>query len=434
MLIIPFLILLLFFGLLITILLKVKVGLAERLSLSYLLGIGLFTFFVFAFDLLFNINYSINNTFSLLISLCVILFALKYKDTGNFFKSIKIEKEKPKTLTIIFWSFVILVFIYTLVANLYWPVYDWDALALYDFRAKVFLIDSNLIHAALNNSYFIGYPLLTSLAHLFVYQLGLQSPKLIYSFFYLTFIVVSYFSLKRSSNEKKAVFFTILLSLIPEILTHTTIAYTNMAYAIYLLIGTLYIFEHSKDNSMSVLLLSSIFIGLSIWCRSYEPFWIIPMMLVMFITIREHNIKSLLYCLAIICIFKFSWKYFAIYINGFAPLTQSEAALSYLQIIKRINVDNILSIAGYLFKYVYSTWGLLTILLTLTFLRSFTFNKKRNYLVIITILFIILLSVGTLVFSITYSSWQAIPDSARRMGMFFLPLILFSVARENNKQ
>lgn len=435
MLIIPFLILLLFFGLLITIALKVKSNLAERLSISYLLGIGIFTFLLFAFDLLFNVDYSLNNTFSLLVTLCAILFAILYKDTINFFKTIKFKKEKPKLSKVIFWSFILLIFSYTLVVNIFWPVFDWDALALYDFRARVFMIDKNLIHSATSNEYFLGYPLLTSLSHMFFYQMGLESPKIIYSLFYLSFIVIFYSLLKKRTGDQKAMFFTVVLSLIPEIFSHATVAYTNLPYTIYLCTGTFYLYKWVIDKDKSDLILSAVLVGLSTWVRSSEPFWLVPFIVVFVFSINKKRAFQAFLYLLFSLIISLAWKYFMSFVSDLPAPVSSQERFFYYNTILNISIPRLWMVTTYLYKYVFSTWGLMFGLLILITVRNVFYRKnKKDVPLYTTILFVLLLFAGTLFFSVSFNEWNQIPDSARRMSMFLLPLMLYSIALSTNNE
>ena len=435
MLIIPFLILLLSFGLLITILLKVKVGLAERLSLSYLLGIGSFTFFVFAFDLLFNIDYSLNNTFSLLISLCATLFAIKYKDTIEFFKNIKFEKKPFKWQSVLFWSFIGIIVTYTFLVNLYWPVYDWDALALYDFRAKVFMVDKNLVHAVLGNGYFTGYPPSTSLTHLFIYQIGLHIPKFVYSLFYLSFIVIFYFLIKRNTSDIKAKFFTVILLVIPEIFSHSMMAYTNLAYSVYLTTSVLYMYEWTKNKNISYLLLSTMLSGLSVWIRSYEPFWLVCLFVVFIFSNRNNKIGNSLVYMVFPMSVSFIWKHFMSVMEHTAAPISTETGAVYINALKSISFSNTVIVLNFLHKFVFSTWGLVLLLIGLITTNTMIVKKKTKYVFLfITILFVVLLFAGTLFFSITQKEWSEIPDSARRMSMFLIPLMLYSIALATNNE
>ncbi len=428
MLLILLLILIIFLGLEITVILGVKVSLPERLSLSFLLGLGFSTFIVFLLAYVFNLDFSLTNTFTILISLCIVTFAIKCKEIICFFKEIKFKKVSIKPKMAIFWGFILAIFAYTLLINSFWPVSDWDALALYDFRSKVFLIDTNLIHAALASGYFTPYPLLTSLAHLFMYQVGLNNPKFIYSLFYLSFIVVFYNSLRKNVSENKTIFFTTILALVPEILTQTTTAYTNLPYTAYLCSGTFYLYDWIKKREHSSLLLSAILVGLSSWVRITEPLWLVPLLIVIIISIKEKKWKEFIYYPVIILTFYLPWKLFMNYVDRMTIVASDAAASNYPLLLREINIGRIGLIVDYLYKYVFSTWGLIFLLFILVVIRAIISRKKGdNIFLFITLLFFIAIFVGTLVLSTIFPWWQDIPDSARRMSMFLLPLIIFSI-------
>lgn len=429
MLIILFLVLLFFLGLEITFILRVKMNLAERLAVSYLLGIGILTFAVFLLDFVFNINFCLNNTFSVLVSLCAILFAFEYKKTVTFFKDIRFEKKSLKPKTLVFWGFILAIFAFTLLVNSFWPISDWDALALYDFRAKVFLVDTNLVHAAQFNSYFIQYPLLTSLSHLFVYQVGLGNPKFIYSLFYLSFIVIFYYSLRKKVSENKAILFTVILFLMPETFSNATMAYTNLPYMVYLCSGTFYLYDWIKKKERPSLLLSAFLVGLSSWVRITELFWLAPILIVLVVAFKNKRWKELIYYPTIILLFYLSWKIFINYICKTITPILGAIGLSYISILKEINFERILSVINYLYTYVFSSWGLIFLLFLIVIIKAaVNWKRNNNVFLYITLLFFALLFAGTLLFSITYPGWQDIPDSVRRMSMFLLPMIVFSAS------
>jgi hypothetical protein len=334
---------------------------------------------------------------------------------------------KPKLL--IFWGFTLIVFAFTLLTNLFWPISDWDALALYDFRANVFLIDTNLIHAALSNSYFVQYPLLTSLAHLFVYQTGVLNPKFIYSLFYLSFVTTFYYSLRRRVNENKAILFTFILSLVPEILTQATMAYTNLPYMVYLCSGIFYLYDWIKNRNHFTLILSAVLVGLSSWVRFAEPFWLVPLLIVFIMAVKNKKWKEFMYYLIIILTFYLPWRVFTDYVYGATIPVSNTVGLNYLAILKSINFEKILLVINYLYINVFSTWGLIFLLFIMILIRTAVNRKKsNNTFLYITLLFFAFLFAGTLFFSINYPNWQDIPESVRRVSMFLLPLTLYWIA------
>lgn len=436
------LILVVMLGFELTILLKLNLGLPERLSVSYLLGIGIFTFIVFLIDYFLNLNFSLANTFIILIFTCVIFLGFAYRGMFRLFRNIRFRRPVLKfNRRTLFWGFILGLFGYTLLANVFWPISDWDALALYDFRARVFLIDTNLIHAAISNIYFLTYPLLTSLAHLFVYQIGFSNPKFIYSLFYLSFVVIFYYSLRRNVSENKAMFFTVVASIIPEVFTHSMKAYTNLPYAVYLACGIFYLYEWIKNKRISYILLSAILVGLSSWVRSTEPFWGVPLFAVFLFALITKNWKAFIYYLVIIFAFRLPWNMFENYINAsrVIPSISNNPSLSYFGIIKSIRLDGLLHVTSFVYNYVFSTWGLAFMGFVLIASKAmFDWKRKSTQFLYMILLFYIVLFAGTVVFSIGYPEWDTIPDSARRMSIFLLPLMIYSIAlnaeRRHNEQ
>lgn len=95
--------------------------------------------------------------------------------------------------------------------------------------------------------------------------------------------------------------------------------------------------------------------------------------------------------------------------------------------LKMIDINRIILVSSYLYKNVFSSWGVILLaFLVILFMNIFINKNKKNIaFLFILLLFFAFLFVGTLAFSITFPSWQEIPDSARRMSMFFIPLIIY---------
>jgi hypothetical protein len=391
---------------------------------------GLLTFFVFLLAFSLNVNFSFGNTFTVLVLMCVTLLPFTYRNATDFFRKIKLRMPAFKlNRTGLFWGIVLGLFSYTLLVNTFWPISDWDALAVYDFRAKVFLIDSNLTHAALSNGYFLGYPLLTSLAHLFVYQIGLTNPKFIYSLFYLSFVTIFYFELRKNVSENRALFFTVILSLVPEMFTHATVAYTNMPYVVYLCSGTFYLYVWVKKRERAFLFLSAFLIGLSSWVRVSEPFGMVPLLVVFLVSLKAKMWKEFIYYLVIVSTLSLPWRIYMGYVGSMVTSTSGGAGLDYLGILQKINIQQIFLVIGYIYTNVFATWGLIFLVFMVVALRTlFNWKRRKSLILIITLFFFVLLFVGTLIFSITFPEWRDIPDSARRLSMFLLPLMIYSIA------
>ena len=95
--------------------------------------------------------------------------------------------------------------------TLYWPVSLWDSLVLYDFRAHIFAA-SGFMKEAFIDSYYINYPLLTSLGHTIVYLTGGESPQILHSLFYISLGAGFYGSLREFVSRKIALLSTLILN------------------------------------------------------------------------------------------------------------------------------------------------------------------------------------------------------------------------------
>ena len=103
---------------------------------------------------------------------------------------------------------------------------------------------------------------------------------------------------------------------------------------------------------------------------------------------------------------------------------------AYLSAIKIIDLDRLKQVWEYVYKNVFSTWSLLLLIFIITTLGLLNDRRKKKNLAFsyITFLFVIFVVVGTIGFSIIYPGWQEIPDSARRMGMILLPMLIYSIS------
>jgi hypothetical protein len=417
------------------ILLGRKAHILERIAVGFLLGSGIFTFVLFLANWKLNIPFGLKESLLILLSLNLIAFLLdifftrkvKVKSLFDYNFNFKEGFENLNLLEKIIIGLILFLFFSSLIHNIYWPVLDWDALALYDFRAKVFLVDKSLVHAALNNDYFIHYPLYTSLLHLFVYQTGVANPLFIYSFLYLCFIVVFYFSLRKYVSRFRSMIFALILAFTPEFFGHSMMAYTNLPYSIFISLGVFYLYRWIRENNFCLLILSAFLVGFSSWVRITEPFWIAPVLVFILFSIKKKKWKEFIVFPLIVYSTYYIWRSFMNFIFSRLNINSLIPVSNYFSILTNFNLDRWLEVLDYLYKSVFSTWGALFFAFLISIAFAFYRRKKsenRIFLFFILVFFVFLI-IGTYLFSFTDSSWRAIPDSARRMSMFFIVLIVY---------
>lgn len=420
------LILLTIFGFLLANLISDSVFIFEKICLGYLLGLGIVTFEMFLLGWL-GIRLSETNIIILLIVsvLITVLLNVRLKRFSNNRLSwhlLTISKF-PWYLKILP-VFILILFIASLFFNIYWPVYDWDAIALYDFRGRVFAETGKLFSVLSLGNYYVGYPLLTSLAHAIVYLGGLSNPRFLYSLSYFAFILFFYFLLRRSTGEKIALISSAIVASWPQIFLHSTLTYTNLIYTIYFSLGVIYLFLWIKEKKQNNLLLSGLLIGLCIWTR-VDEFWLAPLLFAIITLIYLRKIKLLVYYIALSLGMKTTWDMFLHFNFTSKPTLRSN-------IFAPIDIGTAVARIGGVLTYLYNYVIKPELVLYSIFLISLLFIRKKlsasNTIVIIVVADMVLLFGGAMWVSFTYPDWTSIGGSVTRLSIFFIPLIIFQTA------
>jgi len=410
----------------------------ELIGLSILIGSGVTTYAIFlAYDYL-HVLINRQLVFKTLLFLSL-LFGSLWAVTGKY-KSIFYEKVSFRFKDFINWKknplgtlFIITIFLtLTLltIGNLFWPIIDWDAIALYDFRALV-ISATGSFEDGIRRGYFLQYPPYTSLLHTISYLVGFTRAKLWYSFLYLAMILSFYGVVRRDRSKNQALFGSVVLMLSPVLLNGAQMAYTNLPYTIFISLGYLYILSWIKARQKSYLLVGGLLTAFSTWVRLAEPFWFFSVLLIILgVIIHRKHIVSAIFSLLAIYLLKYPWVAFVAQkqslkipeaivllpatLGGFDPLL----LLVRIPEVTAFFIKNTLSIF-----YIY-----LPPLLIILFIY---FTKRRWLKLAESMVFFIplgMIFVGTLLFSVTFPEWKSIPDSAARMSMFLIPIIIYLIS------
>lgn len=379
----------------------------EYSSLLFILTSGLTTFLWFVLYLL-GFGFSIT---SLLVALltAVILSSILIKTS----KLVVVVEDKQKFSAAekyIIGFITVLILLATLVAA-YNPVVSWDSLTLYDFRGLI-IAHSHSLQDISSNTYYLGYPLMTSLVHAAFYMVGSNSPQIFYALLYTNLIGLAYGRVRSWTSRSYALIAALLVAYNPFLWEHATISYTNLPYSVFLLAGLLY-----APNS---LLLSGVLIGLSTWVRMSEPFWIVGLLLIAYYGYKQKNIiKAGLGIIAALVI-RTTWT---MYLTGAylrAGLVKEAAGSIYnLAIFGKI-LANFGTICSYLWEFIITPYFGIWILAIFSLVPAFIFRSK---LYLSFIMLIAMTVAGTAIFSTYFASWYSIGGSATRMILFIAPLI-----------
>ncbi len=405
----------------------------EKISSGFLAAIGIFTISIFLLNLA-GLAYTLPNLSIVLIVLNIFaafIFRLrvKFSPSGNFFTSVSRNWQTldiPQKTLILIIAFIL---ISALLKGIYWPVRAWDSIVLYDFRAKIFQ-QTGYMYEAIRRGYFFGYPLLTSLAHTWVYLLGGSTPLFIYSFLYISFVFLFYSTLREFTNRPIALVGTVVLALVPSTYSHASISYTNLPYTVYLIAGFLYLYRWYKTSKSGYALLAGVMTGLSAWSRSVEPFWLVNLVFAVFFSVRNRDFRGLgLYILSFFALQQ-PWRLFQSAMSNRAGTIEQIYYASRSFFTYQPSILKIKEVVAYIFNSTVTKW----IYLFLAFLGfsvvGYKGNKKVDrhlFLFLFIIAHLATLAIGIYIFSISNPKWKEIPDSARRMSMFFPAMFIFFI-------
>jgi hypothetical protein len=397
--------------------------------------------------------------------LSIIILRPFYKHIQVLSPKVVVSIAKAPRLTKVLVGILIILGMSSLLQNYFWPITDWDAHALYDFRARIVAQNGSFVEG-IELGYFFQYPPFTSLLHSMLYLAGFDRVKVWYSFLYISLQIVFYVQLRKHTTTSLSLIGTVLLASNPLILEHSTMAYTNLSYTIFLTLGLIYLVDWYRVRSVSTILLGSLLVVSSTWVRLTEPFWIIPLLILVSIVILSFKRKNLKHALAavigLIFIFlgKSIWQNFLNMLflqNVIAPTTTvappSTAVEPLVQvdsyswlttvpvlsafkpyIVSLISKDGtfVLQRAGEIASYI-SAYILPVVevyLVPAVVLAAFELPKKEQHTIAlwcVLVLYLLLLFVGTFAFSLLDGSWTEIGGSANRMSMFLIPLFIFAI-------
>ena len=417
-------------------------GKLEIISLSYLLGSSIISLLFFLFHWWFKLGLdSLNFILTFIISLTGLflwlLFTKKTSVMAQFFNW-DIRKRWQKLLKI---ERIVLLVILTLIGysffeNYFWPITDWDALAFYDFRARIIALRGSMIEG-IQLGYFFQYPPYTSLLHVFGYLFGVQRVKVAYSFIYTSMLLLFYTLLRKKQDRTISGIATLILASSTMIFEHAVTAYSNLPYTAFFALGMIYLWFYMRRGLRQDLILGGLLIGFSTWVRSTEPFWLVALFPLAWGYYKHRSHLLLITLLAFwLSLPDRLWRQFLSYLDSLSPLSLFEAQTHTITAIKEfitqgdglgVLLIHAWQVSTYLIQILIPEFFLLFLL----FLFTVSYNAKRGLpeLISLILLFAIVWG-GTFIFSFTWETWNVIAGSIIRMCMIFIPLLIFATATD----
>jgi hypothetical protein len=269
------------FGLSITLYLARQSAHLERLALAYCLGWGFLTLLMFCVSTL-GIPLSFSSIGAPVVTITVILSGVWWRRTGKQLGHLKFDagdalrrmRQGLEGLSILERALLALAGVFlldSLVMACYWPVHWWDAVTLYDSRARVFFDTRSIQETAsrvVDPGYVMSLPPMTSLAHTWIYLAGGTNPKFFYTLLFASLLIISYYFMREYCSSLGSLTFTALLSSTFIFVDHSAHAYTNLPFACYYALATIFLYRWMLHRRKSHLILAGLTMGLSGWVRA----------------------------------------------------------------------------------------------------------------------------------------------------------------------
>lgn len=247
-----------------------------KIGLSMLIGLGLQSVLMLLFDL---IHIPINLA-SLLGASAIVFAGLSFKNISSY----KLDLEELKTIKIgigqinfvwVFFLGIIVYFVYGITAKgLFWPTTEYDAVAGYDYMAKMIAGEHVLRVSlfqystdAMTVPRFI-YPPLIAGSYSLQHMCGPLTPKLMPAVFLVSLLFGFYGSVRYFTTNTAAIIATAFLALTPEMFSHASLALTNLPNAAYAAMALLTFFIWTRRKESGWLYLSAIVMAFTLFSRS----------------------------------------------------------------------------------------------------------------------------------------------------------------------
>ena len=357
-----------------------------------------------------------------------------------------LNKNLPKINTLTFFL-LLLTFVAigtSIYLNLNKDSIHWDAIALYDARAK--FLEGGMKFSDmptlsrfdnLNKYYYLLYPPYTSIAHYFwerVFDVR-ELPVGIYYSLNLFLLAVGLFLLTRKTlGGKIAAFLSLIVASNNVIFLVSIKEYTNLPYTLYLVFGVFLLFNYIRSTKLWELLYGIFFISTSMWIRFLEPIWLVVFLSFVLAWILNRSFKSLILPALLLfayCLIEFlSWSYF-VKVVAENPSVLNFSALALAEPLVGIFTGAWANVLAVFVK----SWGipLFIHLITLTAVvfqwRKVTQNKEMLFLSLI-----IFLSIAMYLFQLYFVSfqadwWEGVGRSLARSSSYLVPITGYIIFR-----
>jgi hypothetical protein len=194
----------------------------------------------------------------------------------------------------------------TVVQALYWPFFDWDSLATYDFKARLMVLEGRVNVSEYSN---VGisnweYPPHIPLAYSLIYLWGAAPPKIVIALFYVSLVIFFYHSAGQTATRLGSLLATLALILTPTIFLWATHGMLDLPATYYLGAALCLLEEWARKDDRSSFLLAGMMLGAACWTRTNAlAFGLSCAMWALLIGVRQRHWPARPWLIGLACMF-----------------------------------------------------------------------------------------------------------------------------------
>ncbi len=275
-----------------------KYTLTEVIGYSFLIGMGVETFFLFFLDVA-GVQYSQGVLIGLNLLVIALALGLNYKNLLTLKDEIKGPDLSLKNINLpaIFIFFFIAYLFYGITTKcLFWPPTEHDTIGSFDKLGRIMALEGKLkISLFQYDLQGAGglYPPLYHGSFAYVYIFGAEMPKIITTLFFLSLLTTFYSAVRNFVGSTAAMLATIFLMLTPELFSHAALSLGNLPTTAYVCGAVLATITWLEKNDDKYFWLGAICMAGVIWIRSDTIVFIAAALLVLGIYfLRTRNFKQ----------------------------------------------------------------------------------------------------------------------------------------------
>lgn len=254
-----------------------KLSRLESAALSYLIGQGTLTLFLFFLFLLPIAHRTVVAASLIAVMFVLRLFFVRGKRAFSFEFLKRLDLKKSGLYFFIFTILVTGLFVklsYAFVDALSKPEYSWDASGNWTVAGRNYYfleqLEPDKLSAELANTV-NGYPRAISIMHYWLFnwlgEANDQWSKIIFPVELLCLLIVIYYSLRQIRGDPGALAGTYLLFSAPLFLYHATIGYMDLSLTVYFSVGIIYLYRWALSGENSFFWLFSLPLAYTAWLK-----------------------------------------------------------------------------------------------------------------------------------------------------------------------